>query len=168
MRRVALLPLCFLLLVLEGSLGRVLSLEIMRPNFSYLLTIFVAYHLGARDGAILVFVFGLLQDSFSGLPFGMSGSVCLAIWVLVRWSHQFLLSTRRSVQMGVVLVMSLIANLLTAMLLVLMNVGTPIVMLLLKYAVPLALVEMLFCLPVWGLARWTIGVSKRAGLARAE
>lgn len=154
MRQVALTLLGLLLLAVNGALGRILHLELMRPDVVLLLNVFIGLNLKATEGALMVFVLGVASDSFAGTPMGMFASIHLLIFVLVRWSVRLLMPERRGIQLLLLLVMSLLSSLLSVLFLALVKFGTGPIWTSLKAMIPLALVHLLLAVPVWSLARW--------------
>jgi rod shape-determining protein MreD len=163
-RIIWLIPLAMLLLALESALFRVFFVEAWRPDCILLLVVFLAFRSGTLAG-IVVFVMGFMADSFAGTTHGMLTSVYLMIWAVVRVMLVFFIPDRRTVQFGLLVAMSLLANLLEALLLSMTDVGPEPVSRLMTLMAPMVVLHVILAIPVWALAeRLAIGRQPRHGL----
>ena len=163
MRSFLLLLLALVLLLLAGAAGRILHLELLRPDLALILTVFVALRVPGSHGAALVFVVGLLQDSLSGLPLGCSALVGLGVWLALRFGKRFLMSAQLGVQLGLLFGASLIAQLATGVLISISGEG-PWAWIAV-YGLPLAVLQVAVAVPTWALAHRLMRLPRSPGRA---
>lgn len=171
MKQLGLIFLAVCLLTLEGALGHLLRLEILRPDPILPLVIFLALRPGVA-GAVTTFSLGLIADSFAGTPLGMSAIIYLIIWGLVRLASAYLLPDRKLVQYGLLFAMSLVFYLALMGMLAGVLVGGSDVQgpaaTLAIWALPLTLTNLLLAAPIWALTRRILGTPRQAGLFAAR
>ncbi len=152
MRYLALLGLVVVLLAVEGAIGRLFHIELLQPDPVLVLVVFIAFHLGP-GGVLLVFASGLVADSAAGAPHGLLTSTYLLVWIVVRATQGVFLPDRKSVQLGMLFVMSLVSTGLVLLMLRLADRAGGLTSALLIWMLPLALLNLFLAWPVWAIAR---------------
>ena len=158
MKYLALLGLVVVLLAVEGAIGRLIHVERLQPDLVLVLVVFIAFHLGP-GGVLMVFVSGLVADSSAGAPHGLLTSSYLLVWVLVRAIQGVFIPDRKSVQLGMLFVMSLISTGLVLLMLRLADRAGGLTSALLIWMVPLALLNLVLAWPIWAFARRIVSPS---------
>ncbi len=167
MRRLGLIGFALGLLTVEGAVCRLLHVEMLRPDPILVLVVYLAFRAGTAS-AVEVFVLGLLADGFAGTPSGMLTMIYLIVWTLVKMAQAFLIPERRLIQFGILFLMSLVFDLLLVIVLVsLPGRGGPVSSLLV-WTLPLALLNLAMAGPIWSLARWILGSTRKKALFGAR
>lgn len=91
-----------LLLILQTTVLHALPDWFGRPNLLFLLVVFLGTHLDVYKGAVLVLLFGLLMDIFSGIILGLHPVVYLLLFFLLQIVSRHLTLTESVHQMPLV------------------------------------------------------------------
>jgi rod shape-determining protein MreD len=149
----AIVPLFVILAAAETSLARLAGIVSVRADIAIILVVFLAVRRGGAEGALLSWLLGLCQDSLSLAPWGLHGLIALATWSGLRLAGRWLLSQRRSIQVGMLVAASIFARLLVLLLAAAAGAEHRLVLSGLAWTPLHVLAQALLALPVWALAR---------------
>jgi rod shape-determining protein MreD len=114
-----------------------------KPNLFMIFIVYLGFRGSIRWGGVLAFLLGLLQDSISGIYFGLNGFSCLLIFILVKTlAHRLYTDSRALIVLSVFLA-TVLNGFLNLLLLLLFSVADGIYSSVLSAIVPQGLMTAL-------------------------
>lgn len=131
-----------------------------QPNLLVIIVAWVGLRKESPAGGVIVFLIGLLQDTFSGLYLGLNGFTYLVMYIILRSIAHRLYTESRYLMILVVFLATLGNGILQLLLLLLFSAAPGIYAAILPALLPQALVNTLATSVVLALAsRWGEGIS---------